>query len=315
MGLYFVGGVALLATVAAIGAVALWRAVRFDFSDDFLSDLDLSTLLKKEEFAQTGAMPLSSKLEGRFVRWCDPAFCFTGKDFWKTFQDDKRKWDAQNRYAGSGANVGHYFALNETGATAEAGFYKMDLSQRAIMTIEAAFDSILDLTYEDNLLAVAKVALSDINDVPERHFFVTMLSELLNDAPGGTPFTDYVGRWAASQGYDGILFFGARAIRAYPDLVHYIETGSDDGMAGPVVHDYFRDMRGRDDLKNLAILSGATLTSRVRRSWLAGAAVEENPYFGKSLSELDEILEYNSDYQREQFEKRIYLVRPFDVTK
>jgi hypothetical protein len=280
-------------------------------SDD--DDLLLDIISWPESFQQTGKLAMSIKLAGSFVRWHEPKYYYRGTEFWKTFQDMPRKWDSQERFAGKGHNCGHYFALTRTGATAEANFYKMNIAEKRLLSADFASDAILDLTFEENLLAIAKLAISNPEKISDRHFFVTILSYLTDDSKGGVPFTDFVGNWASRNGYEGLLFFGARALAQHSYLKQYIDTGSDDGMMGPVVYTYLKDMRKNAALKNLVIFSGSRLTSLIKISQLQPDPPDANPYYGAPDSEIDALVDFKTDYQEEQRDKGFYLPRPFTL--
>lgn len=122
-------GVVAIAGALAYGAYRRWQT-------EFLKDLDLSDAFASleatwtpEPFPNSGRLPMSTHVVGAFFRWHSPGYYFTGAEFWKTFQDGPWKWADRQRYAGAGDNCGHYFALTEAGATAEAGFYALDLSR------------------------------------------------------------------------------------------------------------------------------------------------------------------------------------------
>src|SRR5688572_10282740 len=108
-----------------------------------------------KSFERTGRLPYSSRIEGTFYRWHNRDNLFSGKEFCKTFEDGPWKWSAAQRYAGEHLNCGHYFSLAAEGATAEAEFYGMEtVKTHRMLTVTADFESVLDLTYEENLRAV-----------------------------------------------------------------------------------------------------------------------------------------------------------------
>ena len=145
-------------------------------------------------------------------------------------------------------------------------------------------------------------------------FRSTILSYLIDPSKGGTGFTNFVGHWAARAGYDGVLFFGARALTARPELRTWIETGADSGLM-PIAPGHFAAMRRDDSLKNLVIFSGAHLTAKVRSFQLRPAPAQVNPYCGAGAAEIDAVVDFKTSYQEEQSEKGFYLAHPFDVTR
>jgi hypothetical protein len=308
-------------TAVVIGAVVLtgiglvlW-ALSWSDEIDFSQRADAEKIWTPEEFPNTGRLPLSTRVAGTFVRWHKPAYYFPGDQFLRMFEDSQRKWDEKQRFAGAGDNCGHYFALTESGARAEAAFYGMNLSEYRLLTADFDCDGVLDLTYERNLLAIGEQAFSSFGDIHPRHRLVSILSFLVDPSQGGTPFTDFVGHWASRSGYDGILFFGARAISRFADLQNYIDKGADEGMAGPVVHGYFHEMRQNDDLKNLVIFSGARLTAKVSTSRLQPDGPVANPYYDASDADIDAKLTYPAAFQDEKGSESFYRGKPFRVER
>jgi hypothetical protein len=297
----------ILAIVALVVVVLAVRAFRSSYASA-PSDLSLSeeavedieaAMGKKTVFTQTGRLPMSRTFKGSLFRWHDPRFCEGATKFWQTFQDGPWKWEAQQRYAGKDLNCGHFFALSAAGATAEAEFYKMALLDCRLLRVEVELDAVLDLTYEDNLLTIAKDFIQDAA-LLDRDFFMDILSLLLDDSKGGNDFTDYVGRWAHQNDYEGVLFFGARALAQFEDLKWQIEHGRDERMGIPVAPGHFLKMRREPSLMNLVVFSGTRLTTRARSYQLPPVGEVANPYFGWSESELDKLLVYNSDFQQER---------------
>lgn len=295
---------ATLAIVALIVVVLAVTVFRFELpSFDFLSSsedmADIEAALGKQTvFTQTGTLPMSRNWKGSLFRWHDPEYFWRGTEFWRTFQDGPWKWEAQQRYAGKDLNCGHYFALSAEGAEAEARFYKMPLNKSRLLRVDAEFDAVLDLTYEDNLVTIAKDFIQD-PELLDRNFFMDILSLLLEDSAGGNEFTDYVGDWAHKHHYDGVLFFGARALAEFEDLKWQIEHGRDESMGFPMAPLHFRKMRRESSLMNLVIFSGTRLTTRIRSYQLLPEG-GSNPYFGSSEQDIDKLLTYNADFQSER---------------
>jgi hypothetical protein len=93
----------------------------------------------------------------------------------------------------------------------------------------------------------------------------------------------------------------------------YIDGGADEGMAGPVVHGYFHEMRQNDDLKNVVIFSGARMTAKVKASRLLPDPATANPYHGSGDADIDAKVQYGADYQEERSGDIIYLATPFKI--
>jgi len=267
----------------------------FDVPDD-LFDAYVEVGWMKEPFDQTGSLPMSSAIRGTFVRWHNPSYFWSGSDFWKTFQDGPWKWEDQQRFAGSHLNCGHYFAIEQAGAEAEACFYGLDTQKTALLEIRAEFVNILDLTYEDYLVEVAKNVITNLDEIT----LMRILSAFVSPERGGNKITDFIGCWARQQGYEGILFFGARALESDSELCSQIDDGRDDSMMGPIVHGCFYRMRRQPELKNLVLFSGAGLTTRIQSYRLGAGEMVENQFYRASDTDLDRLLEYNSEYQQER---------------
>jgi hypothetical protein len=247
-----------------------------------------------EPFKQTGRLPMSIAFEGSLLRWHDPDYFWEGENFWKTFRDGPWKWKDRQRYAGISMNCGHYFSLAQDGADAEGHFYKLDMEKYSLLTVDAHFDAVLDLTYEDHLLTVGRKAFSNFEELPSRSRLMELLSYLVERERGGNVLTDLIGRWARSEGYDGILFFGARSLLSFPELVRQIEHGQDDAMGMPIAHGYFSEMRRTPSLLNIVLFSGAQLTKRIRSFHFPPGKRNANPYYNADDSRIDELLKLNA---------------------
>jgi len=259
------------------------------------------------EFAQTGSLPYSSLIKGHFFRWHNRNHLWTGKEFWKTFEDGPWKWEAPERYAGRRFNCAHYFALTSDGAKAEANFYGVDTSKRVLLEIEAQFDPILNLTYELNLRAVTAQCISDPETILGPSFpFLYVLDTVVDVEQGGNAVTDMIGRWAFDNGYMGIMYFSARTIDEFRDMI----SSRQDFQAGVSVGQWvFNGLRDRMSTMNLAIFSGSALTGKIvayrtpETEWL------RNPYFGVTEEELDKALTYGREYQQQQYYTRLIVRR------
>jgi hypothetical protein len=250
-------------------------------------DLDIPGILTpRVEFIQTGPLPMSSRLVGTLYRWHNPKYFWSGADFWRTFQNGPRKLSSQERYAGHNINCGHYFALSAKGAAAEAHFYRMDLTRCRLLEVEISLESVLDLTHEDN---IRQIGLSGAIENPEAFgddFFMGTLSHLLASERGGNGLTDYIGCKALRDEYDGVLFFGARALQAFPDLEWQIFKRRDIGMGIPLVPSIFYEMRKEHSLKNLVVFSGRVLTTKILRYRMPPNDYVDNLYFGTDAATL-----------------------------
>lgn len=288
-------------TVVGIVGVCIFLLVKSLFDNEGFFDGYIDIGIMPKPFIQTGRLPMSTKVKGELVRFHNPDYFWAKDEFWKTFQDGPWKWGEQQRFAGKDFNCGHYFALNKVGALAESKFYELDLTQYTMLTIKANIDCVLDLTYEDHILELGREALVNFDHIPYRSRLMTLLAYMLERSKGGNDFTDCAGRWAQRRGYAGILFFGARALERYPDLIHRIHHGQDEYMGIPTVHGHFNDMRSKPDLKNLVIFSGAMLTTQISRYQLSSNNQSRNSLFKMDLAKLDSELEFNAEYQAKRY--------------
>jgi hypothetical protein len=255
----------------------------------------------RQHFHQTGRLPMSRSISGECFRWQNPKHFWGGNDFWKTFEDGPWKWAAQQRYAGAKLNCGHYFSMSPEGATAEAKFYGMETSHLLLLKFTGQADAVLDLTYEDNLIEVSKLMFKNPEALDDASYLMMVLSFLVDPSQGGSNATDWMGYWASSRGYDGILFFGTRALEAYPELRHQIDHGRDWSMGMDNTPFHFWTMRSRIDLYNLVMLSGSSVIRDIRTVQLPGGTIpEHNQYFGIAEDELDRLFTYNKAFQDEQ---------------
>ena len=250
------------------------------------------------QFAQTGTLPMSRTFSESVYRWHDPNHLHEGSDFWRTFEDGPWKWKSQERYAGEYLNCGHFFALTPAGANAEADFYEIARGSRTLLKARVTSQRILDLTYESNLIEAAR---SLVGWDGSRNELLDALDALLDSAKGGTWLTDSLGRWAAAHGYDGILFFGARAFLQDETLVWQIRHGGADRLGFNMVAYSFNTLRKNPDYMNLVFLSGAGLTTAIETYAMpADAGDVRNEYFGMRDLDLDLRLKFGVEYQREQ---------------
>jgi len=230
----------------------------------------------RERFVQTGRLPMSRETTGSAYRWHNPKYFWSGDKFFQTFENGPWKWEAQQRYAGKNLNCGHYFAVTPGGATAEASYYGLDLSNLQLLEIKGHAESVLDLTHGDNILELAKMAFKNFDDIPDDSFFMVMLSAMTDECgSGGNVFTDYIGYWAQNKGYDGVMFFGARALAVYPDIRYQIRSGKDDFFGQNVAYAFFERIRRTYDLINVVYFSTPTI---VRACFINGFGLKQGTY-------------------------------------
>jgi hypothetical protein len=133
-----------------------------------------------------------------------------------------------------------------------------------------------------------------------------MASWLFADSKGGNGVTDYIGHSAHRGEYDGILFFGARAIPAIER--GRVEKARNDEWFN---NDFecVRALRRNADYFNLVVFSGARLVaatrtyqcSGLRRFWRRSTGVVlPNQYFGWNEERLLALSRYDVDFQEDK---------------
>jgi hypothetical protein len=149
--------------------------------------------------------------EAELYRYHPKKYIERGAVWYRMFWDRDRKWLSENRYAGQYIASGHFFSVSPVGALAEMEAYQANLEEYELIRIKMSIDNLLDLT---NIEAVSSFY--------EKHFDTTdyshpaiILDSFLDQQRGGDRFNAFVGQKALSDGYNGIVFFGARAINKY----------------------------------------------------------------------------------------------------
>ena len=256
--------------------------------------------LGREVFVQTGRLPMSRIAIGDAFRWHDPECFWSGEEFYRTFENGPWKWSAAQRYAGADLNCGHYFAVTAVGAMAEAQYYGLDLSNMQLLKIHGKAESVLDLTHEDNLLAVSRMAIENPQVISDDTYLVEILSLLTDESKsGGNLLTDYIGYWAQNQGYDGIMFFGARALKSDPEFWFQIRHGNGDrSIFAGKTYDLFEQLRRSYDLINVVYFSGANLVTKIQQyAFPADACYRQNELYGQSASAINSLMTYDQGFQ------------------
>ena len=245
------------------------------------------------------------RLRGTLVRLHDKSRFWRGDEFFKTFEDGPWKWCAQARFAGKDANAGHYFALTEKGATAEADFYGADRTQLGLLELEIDLGGILDLTtmhgmyfaFEENVQNADFIE----DDVRADEF---VLNELIEIDKGGTVFTTRVGHWAKSNDYKGILFYGARATRPGGERTVRVDHGF---ITDPLTS--LSELRREASNLNLVVFRGTDVISATKAYEIKPDLPRtENKYYGWTAEALDSVLQYGTDYQAERDRVTIFKI-------
>jgi len=254
-------------------------------------------------FQRTGDPDLaySVRLSGTAFRWHATERVETGAAFHRMFVDGPWKWDAQARFAGAGINCGHYFGLSIEAATEEAGYYGTDTAAATLIAIEGESSRILELTHPEVIKAVFEAHVDD-HQVVSRSYY-TMLQELIEQQKGGNAITDYLGWWAKRSGYDGILFFSARALK---QAATYNYNRNLEGLTYQAA---FYEMRKDPRLLNVVFLSGARLVGGIQRITIGSAPPFDNPHAGQPEAVTAALAgAFGADYQAEW--DRFLLTRP-----
>ena len=313
-------GAILLGTLLMPFAI-LWEKIRY--ADLRLEDGSTAHVLRKR-FTSLGIyryyvhprtldFPKPSRLSGRFYRLHDPKYC-DEKSFWRIFLDADYKWEAEQRFASSAFNCGHFFGLAPEAALAESAFYEeeskgenksMDKTQHTSVLVEivATFPTILDLTDSATSDRVFGLFIGKEYD-GSPYFF--QLKYLTDEMEAGNSLTKDIGRWAWEHRYDGILFSSARAMEKAPYDSYQSYRDRITNPPNPNL-----DFTGADDIdhmqatkaiQNVVIFSGACLTSRIVKYRIDNGQWRRNPYCGISLRKLDKVLKagccvFDSAYQ------------------
>jgi hypothetical protein len=283
---------ALIDTIVAIYVNAL-RATEFDGLFDF-PPAPVAPYIPQFVVRDTDdVLPGSKSIGGRFHRWQPVELFWGGCDLWRTFQDGPWKWQAQARFAGKGINCGHFFSLTGVGARAEASAYQLEIG-RKYEALEAVVrvDHILDLTsYKGMQLAFSAVVKNPDFSIP----FIA--EEFVEIERGGTALTDRIGHWAISQGYEGILFLGARALPSRESRARMPEQRGrlwDYDLFGI----YLKSFRQSRDQLNLVVFRGRYLLTRIRAYRFGGQYGCHNIFWKMNEEDLENMLSANLDYLR-----------------
>lgn len=277
-----------------------WQRLRKTF--EVVPDFDLGEIDFGEDsppiatsFRPTGRLERASRIERVFSRFHARRWTFHDRDFHRNFEDSDRKWAQTDRYADANIQCGHFFGCTTRATEAEAKAYAMDRRQYHFLEVEMNLDGILDLTYEENLDWILGKVFANPEKLGTSYF--TKLIEFIHHQKGGDKVNSFAGYIAQREGYDGIRFFGARALRQYETIW---QMNPEDPMIFDVERIAFPDMRADLDLQNIVLFSGALAAQQVRRYRVDGGSWSANPYFGMPTADLDKVLRYPSAFQDER---------------
>jgi hypothetical protein len=264
----------------------------------------MQELERRWQFQNTGDadLPFAVRLKGGAYRWHSANRVQYGPDFYKMFVDGPWKWEAQGRFAGKNINCGHYFGLSVAAANEESQYYGTDLKTAVLIEIEGETSRVLDLTHPE----VIKYVFEDFVDSSGvmALFYYPMLQKLIEQSKGGNQVTDYVGWQAKKLGYDGILFYSARAM-AYVTKYRFNRN-----LEWTTYQNAFYEMRRNPALLNVVLFSGVKLVNGIKSIRIGdGSEPMQNPYFRLGTEKVSEMFgRYGEAYQDER--NPLTLTRP-----
>lgn len=249
----------------------------------------------------------SVRVACRAFRWHPRAYAPEDgrRDLRAVFEDGPWKWDAQGRFAGAGVNPGHYFGLTADAATAEVRYYANLTTvpgDYVLLTLEIALQNVLDLTPKDTMVRHVRQCLTGADQLDPAE----IAALLIEKGRGGNALTDYLGYLAHRDGYDGMLFFGARAI---PETQRWaVENARPYDEALNNDYDSVRRLSRVRDNFNLVVFSGARVVGATsafrcggRRRWIfrrRKGTWTRNPLSGHSRQQiLAASAEFGEEYQ------------------
>jgi hypothetical protein len=294
-------------TLVAVGII-FWRLVsRIDFLGLGDMSLEIPEEPWEEQFAPAGHenLPYAIVLLGNAYRWQNNSHLHRGAEFYRMFEDGPWKWAAQGRFAGKDLNCGHFFGLSVEAATEEAAHYGIDESQSTLLRLEFESVRVMDLTRPDFIKQLVTENIGNHQRIS--HSYYSMVSELIERVTGGNGVTDYLGYRAHRLGYQGILFYSARAMEELQIWRHdreleYFTYGST-----------FWGLRNDPRYLNVVFFSGAELLSGTKAIAIGSAEQEPNPFHRQDPAELARLFDFGEDYQEEM--AHVILSRPFYKTE
>lgn len=232
------------------------------------------------------ALPFSTTFSHSLARF-HPRKYLRHDAFWATFLDNRSKWKARERFAGSWLNCGHFFSRTPGGARAEAEFYGLAYNQdRALLEVDVHLEEVLDLTNSHHLREVV-ARFSEDSERARRAPSIHSLKFLIDQSQGGNAFTDQIGLWATKKGYTAIQFFSARALSddQLSNLRSDLSSTSD--LVGYFESLYFDTLDRDPDLLNLVVLSAPVLMTSISKYRVDETKWRKNPHSGQGLEEMD----------------------------
>jgi hypothetical protein len=234
-----------------------------------------------------GSLPNSLKLRDvSLYRYQPKRYLELGATWYRMFWDVDRKWNAENRYSAQDISPGHYFSVSAVGASAEMNAYGANIEDYELLRFEMSIDNLLNLTDR-----------TSITWFYNKHFqgdknwhWAIILNALVNQKKGGSAFNAFAGHKALLDGYDGIVFFGARALTSiWPDAgsMVFVDGWTGDRDLNLVDFDYL-DMRDDPACINVVIYFGHNVVRSTRRFYINDMIIR-NDLFAASNATIDTV--------------------------
>jgi hypothetical protein len=227
-----------------------------------------------------GSKPHSIRLpKAKLYRYQDKKYLETGATWYHMAWDLDRKWAAKNRYSGKDISPGHFFSVHPNGALAEMNAYDADVSGSELLEYTISIDNLLDLTDIEALSWFYKKHFAPENDW---HWGV-MLDSLFDQQMGGDNHNAFAGHKALLDGYNGIVFFGARASERF-----WADPGSMRHRDWDLVAYDHEAMRQEPECINVVIYFGHNVVGATHEIVYAVGKIE-NALFGAGIEEIDAV--------------------------
>lgn len=205
------------------------------------------------------------------------------------FWDTERKWSAHNRFAGQQTCPGHFFSLDPAGALAELNAYGVEpknYEEYALLRFDMSLNNVLDLTDWYCLPWFYKKHFS--GDTDSMHW-EQLLDALLEQQLGGDSHNDFAGQKALLDGYNGIVFFGARSLGSLwpnPGSLKFDRGGSLGSRDLDLIGLNYGEMRADPKYINVVLYFGHNVVRATRQISFENIVVG-NQLFQAPYSEID----------------------------
>ncbi len=234
--------------------------------------------IKTPSFVESD-LDYSVTLSGKAFRYQRKRYVFQGDEFYKMFEENEHRRMSQGRFTGSYMASGTYLSFTPTGAEREISHYETGLDDFDLITVDSSVDRVLNLTSMNNVSNIIKMFEGGKQIAhSKRHQLEFMMDEI----SGGDDFTDYIGIWALSQGYQGILYPSVRSLQKYG--IHLR-----DGQGVTELDLSYSIPRLLSDIHvyNILIFSGALFTSNTSIYKINNGPWQKNKYFGWSPEKIE----------------------------